>query len=29
MVSHVIDWDDLPTALPQKHLKPVFVRADV
>ncbi|MFJ9740341.1 zinc-binding dehydrogenase [Streptomyces sp. NPDC101166] len=29
VVSHVIDWDDLPNALPEKHLKPVFVRADV
>ncbi|MET8565868.1 alcohol dehydrogenase catalytic domain-containing protein [Streptomyces flaveolus] len=28
VVSHVIDWDDLPAALPEKHLKPVFVRAD-
>ena len=28
VVSHVIDWEDLPTALPEKHLKPVFVRAD-
>lgn len=27
VVSHVIDWEDLPAALPQKHLKPVFVRA--
>lgn len=25
-VSHVLDWEDLPTALPEKHLKPVFVR---
>lgn len=28
VVSHVIDWEDLPTALPEKRLKPVFVRAD-
>ncbi|MFF0156868.1 zinc-binding dehydrogenase [Streptomyces sp. NPDC005263] len=28
VVSHVIDWEDLPTALPENHLKPVFVRAD-
>ncbi|MFF8974708.1 zinc-binding dehydrogenase [Streptomyces sp. NPDC014995] len=28
VVSHVIDWEDLPGALPEKHLKPVFVRAD-
>lgn len=28
VVSHVIDWEDLPSALPEKHLKPVFVRAD-
>jgi alcohol dehydrogenase len=28
VVSRVIDWEDLPTALPEKHLKPVFVRAD-
>ncbi|MEU1101442.1 alcohol dehydrogenase catalytic domain-containing protein [Streptomyces tibetensis] len=27
VVSHVIDWEDLPAALPEKHLKPVFVRA--
>ncbi|MGQ4383076.1 zinc-dependent alcohol dehydrogenase [Streptomyces sp. SAS_270] len=27
VVSHVIDWEDLPTALPEKYLKPVFVRA--
>ena len=26
VVSHVLDWEDLPTALPDKHLKPVFVR---
>ncbi|MEU6355763.1 alcohol dehydrogenase catalytic domain-containing protein [Streptomyces sp. NPDC047072] len=26
VVSHVIDWEDLPEALPEKHLKPVFVR---
>ncbi|MET7730054.1 alcohol dehydrogenase catalytic domain-containing protein [Streptomyces sp. NPDC005402] len=29
VVSHVIDWEELPTALPEKHTKPVFVRADV
>ncbi|MEU0026994.1 alcohol dehydrogenase catalytic domain-containing protein [Streptomyces sp. NPDC006335] len=29
VVSHVIDWEDLPAALPEKHTKPVFVRADV
>ncbi|MDX2522807.1 zinc-dependent alcohol dehydrogenase [Streptomyces europaeiscabiei] len=28
VVSHVIDWEDLPTTLPEKHLKPVFVRAN-
>ncbi|CCK25109.1 dehydrogenase [Streptomyces davaonensis JCM 4913] len=28
VVSDVIDWEDLPTALPEKHLKPVFVRAE-
>lgn len=27
VVSHVIDWEDLPAARPEKHLKPVFVRA--
>ncbi|MEU5677071.1 MULTISPECIES: zinc-dependent alcohol dehydrogenase [Streptomyces] len=26
VVSHVLDWEDLPAALPEKHLKPVFVR---
>ena len=26
VVSHVLDWDQLPDALPEKHLKPVFVR---
>ncbi|UNZ18212.1 alcohol dehydrogenase catalytic domain-containing protein [Streptomyces sp. 891-h] len=26
VVSHVLDWDHLPDALPEKHLKPVFVR---
>ncbi|MFJ3305898.1 zinc-binding dehydrogenase [Streptomyces sp. NPDC086549] len=25
VVSHVLDWEDLPDALPEKHLKPVFV----
>ncbi|MEU9284181.1 alcohol dehydrogenase catalytic domain-containing protein [Streptomyces sp. NPDC048275] len=28
IVSHVLDWEQLPDALPEKHLKPVFVRAD-
>lgn len=28
VVSHVIDWEQLPEALPEKHLKPVFVRTD-
>ncbi|UUU37449.1 hypothetical protein JIX56_42970 [Streptomyces sp. CA-210063] len=28
VVSHVLDWEQLPDALPQKHLEPVFVRAD-
>ncbi|MET8446004.1 alcohol dehydrogenase catalytic domain-containing protein [Streptomyces sp. NPDC005209] len=28
VVSQVIDWEELPTALPERHLKPVFVRAD-
>ncbi|MFC8516349.1 zinc-binding dehydrogenase [Streptomyces sp. NPDC057257] len=28
VVSQVIDWEDLPDALPEKHLKPVFVRSD-
>ncbi|MFI2205444.1 zinc-binding dehydrogenase [Streptomyces sp. NPDC020192] len=28
VVSHVIDWEDLPAALPEKYLKPVFVRSD-
>lgn len=27
-VSHVLDWERLPEALPEKHLEPVFVRAD-
>lgn len=26
VVSHVLDWEDLPQALPERHLKPVFVR---
>ncbi|MEU6222521.1 hypothetical protein [Streptomyces sp. NPDC047042] len=26
VVSHVLDRDQLPAALPEKHLKPVFVR---
>ncbi|MGP4111410.1 zinc-dependent alcohol dehydrogenase [Streptomyces sp. 4N509B] len=26
VVSHVLDWEDLPEALLEKHLKPVFVR---
>ncbi|MPY58002.1 zinc-dependent alcohol dehydrogenase [Streptomyces spongiae] len=28
VVSHVLDWEQLPGALPEKRLKPVFVRAD-
>ncbi|MEV0176620.1 alcohol dehydrogenase catalytic domain-containing protein [Streptomyces sp. NPDC050803] len=28
VVSHVLDWEQLPDALPEKHLKPVFVRDD-
>ncbi len=28
VVSHVIDWEQLPDALPEKHLKAVFVRTD-
>ncbi|MFE1881553.1 zinc-dependent alcohol dehydrogenase [Streptomyces diastatochromogenes] len=28
VVSHVLDWEQLPEALPEKHLKPVFVRGD-
>jgi threonine dehydrogenase-like Zn-dependent dehydrogenase len=28
VVSHLLDWEQLPGALPEKHLKPVFVRAD-
>ncbi|MCA1188991.1 MULTISPECIES: zinc-binding dehydrogenase [unclassified Saccharopolyspora] len=26
VVSEVIDWENLPAALPERHLKPVFVR---
>ncbi len=26
VVSHALAWEDLPAALPEKHLKPVFVR---
>ncbi|MGW0460242.1 zinc-dependent alcohol dehydrogenase [Streptomyces tendae] len=26
VVSHVLDWEQLPEALTEKHLKPVFVR---
>lgn len=26
VVSHVLNWKQLPDALPEKHLKPVFVR---
>jgi hypothetical protein len=26
VVSHVLDWETLPDALPQMHTKPVFVR---
>ncbi len=29
VVSHVLDWEQLPDALPEKHLKPVFVRSSV
>ncbi|WP_046732423.1 zinc-dependent alcohol dehydrogenase [Streptomyces humi] len=29
VVSHVLDWEQLPEALPEKHLKPVFVRGTV
>jgi threonine dehydrogenase-like Zn-dependent dehydrogenase len=28
VVSDVFDWEQLPEALPEKHLKPVFVRKD-
>ncbi|WP_406352920.1 zinc-binding dehydrogenase [Streptomyces sp. NBC_00658] len=28
VVSHVLDWEQLPDALPENHLKPVFVRTD-
>ena len=28
VISDVFDWEQLPDALPEKHLKPVFVRAD-
>lgn len=27
VVSHVLGWEQLPDALPEKHLKPVCVRA--
>jgi hypothetical protein len=26
VVSHILHWEQLPDALPEKHLKPVFVR---
>ncbi|MEZ4381363.1 MAG: hypothetical protein R3A79_08430 [Nannocystaceae bacterium] len=26
VVSDVFTWDELPDALPERHLKPVFVR---
>jgi alcohol dehydrogenase len=26
VVSDVFDWEQLPEALPERHLKPVFVR---
>lgn len=29
VVSHVLDWERLPEALPEKHLKPVFVRTEI
>jgi threonine dehydrogenase-like Zn-dependent dehydrogenase len=28
VVSHVLDWEQLPDMLPKKHLKPVFVRKE-
>jgi threonine dehydrogenase-like Zn-dependent dehydrogenase len=28
VVSHVLDWEQLPDMLPEQHLKPVFVRKD-
>lgn len=28
VVSHVLDWEQLPDALPENHLKPVFVHTD-
>lgn len=27
VVSHLLDWEQLPEALPEKHLNPVLVRA--
>lgn len=29
VVSHVLDWETLPDALPEMHTKPVFVRSPV
>jgi alcohol dehydrogenase len=29
VVSHVLDWETLPDALPQMHTKPVFIRSPV
>ncbi|MFI6579482.1 zinc-binding dehydrogenase [Nocardiopsis sp. NPDC050513] len=29
VVSHVLDWEDLPEGLPERHPKPVFVRRDL
>jgi threonine dehydrogenase-like Zn-dependent dehydrogenase len=29
VVSHVLDWETLPDALPEMHTKPVFVRDPV
>lgn len=29
VVSHVLDWETLPDALPELHTKPVFVRSPV
>jgi threonine dehydrogenase-like Zn-dependent dehydrogenase len=29
VVSHVLDWETLPDALPELHTKPVFVRDPV
>jgi hypothetical protein len=29
VVSHVLDWETLPDALPEMHTEPVFVRDPV